>query len=174
MTPRGNKIPKSSKLFLPISRNPKTPNCDPCPHPLFDRFCASKILLLSSQVPNFLRNPRIPLQFGVGEAWNRHGFLLQGPSRGGGLHHLHGVGQVWERGAHQVRLPRRHLVTLFYPRVEFCFGYGSCCFLNHLESFWVVADVDDKFMLLYVIFHVQIWCKLAFFLPQTHRMALDL
>lgn len=112
----------------------KPPIAIPTNIPYSIDFARSKSLLLSSQVPNFLRNPRIPLQFGVGEAWNRHGFLLQGPSRGGGLHHLHGAGQVWERGAHQVRVPRRHLVTLFYPRVEFIFWWWVLLFL---KSSWI-------------------------------------
>lgn len=38
------------------------------------------------------------------------GFLLQGPAGGGRLHHLHGVGQAREWGAHQVWVPGRHLV----------------------------------------------------------------
>lgn len=38
------------------------------------------------------------------------GFLLQGPARGRGLHHLHGYRQARERGAHQVRVPGGYLV----------------------------------------------------------------
>lgn len=61
----------------------------------------------------------------------KDGVLLQSPTRGRRLHHFYGSRQVRERGTHQIRLPRRHLVLLF---IFFNFNFPFLVQFNLIEN----------------------------------------